>query len=211
VGNPSRHRSRRLPSALVPIFLVLLLAPAAPACSYRVLYAEQYYKLYHQHFYQYPEDTLENIQYLESALKADFANPLYALARIEDRQQWAQYRTLFKMHANLKLVELYLTLGSKYDKRVAYFYNAPWKRQNLESLEQAESAYRLALGYWSEALGWAARIPRLRYNLEQIQRWEDEWKRVVTGELDYRQIIDGHLLRLARVRAEFQAMDSTTY
>jgi hypothetical protein len=211
VGNPSRHRSRRLPSALVPIFLVLLLAPAAPACSYRVLYAEQYYKLYHQHFYQYPEDTLENIQYLESALKADFANPLYALARIEDRQQWAQYRTLFKMHANLKLVELYLTLGSKYDKRVAYFYNAPWKRQNLESLEQAESAYRLALGYWSEALGWAARIPRLRYNLEQIQRWEDEWKRIVTGELDYRQIIDGHLLRLARVRAEFQAMDSTTY
>jgi hypothetical protein len=211
VGNPSRHRSRRLPSALVPIFLVLLLAPAAPARSYRVLYAEQYYKLYHQHFYQYPEDTLENIQYLESALKADFANPLYALARIEDRQQWAQYRTLFKMHANLKLVELYLTLGSKYDKRVAYFYNAPWKRQNLESLEQAESAYRLALGYWSEALGWAARIPRLRYNLEQIQRWEDEWKRIVTGELDYRQIIDGHLLRLARVRAEFQAMDSTTY
>ncbi len=191
--------------------LLLLLAPAPPARSYRVLYAEQYYKLYHLHFYQYPEDTLENIAYLESALKADFANPLYALARVEDRQQWAQYRALFKMHANLKLTELYLTLGSKYDKMVAYFYNAPWKRQNLESLQQAESAYRLALGYWRESLRWAATLPRLRYNLEQIQRWEDEWKRVVTGELDYRQIIDGHLQRLARVRAEFQAMDSTTY
>ena len=110
---------------------------------------------------------MENIHYLEQALKADFANPLYALARIADRQEWAQYRTLFKMHANLKLIELYLTLGSKYDKMVAYFYNAPWKRQNLESLEQAESAYRLALGYWGESLRWAARIPRLRYNLEQ--------------------------------------------
>jgi hypothetical protein len=191
--------------------LLLLLAPAPQAPCYRVLYAEQYYKLYHLHFYQYPEDTLENIAYLELALKADFANPLYALARVEDRLQWAQYRTLFKMHANLKLTELYLTLGSKYDKMVAYFYNAPWKRQNLESLQQAESAYRLALGYWSESLAWAARLPRLRYNLEQVQRWEDEWKRMVTGELDYRQIINGHLQRLARVRAEFQAMDDSTY
>jgi len=196
---------------LAPLALLLLLAPAPEARCYRVLYAEQYYELYHQHFYQYPEDTMENIAYLEQALKADFANPLYALARIADRQEWAQYRTLFKMHANLKLVELYLTLGSKYDKMIAYFYNAPWKRQNLESLEQAESAYRLALGYWRESLRWAAMLPRLRFNLEQIQRWEDEWKRIVTGELDYRQIIDGHLRRLAQVRAEFQAMDQNTY
>ena len=196
---------------LAPLALLLLLAPAPEARCYRVLYAEQYYELYHQHFYQYPEDTMENIAYLEQALKADFANPLYALARIADRQEWAQYRTLFKMHANLKLVELYLTLGSKYDKMIAYFYNAPWKRQNLESLQQAESAYRLALGYWRESLRWAATLPRLRYNLEQVQRWEDEWKRIITGELDYRQIIDGHLQRLARVRSEFQAMDSSTY
>ena len=202
---------RSSPPVLACLFLLLLLASTPQAASYRVLYAEQYYKLYHQHFYQYPEDTLENIHYLEEALKADFANPLYALARIADRQEWAQYRTLFKMHANLKLTELYLTLGSKYDKMAAYFFNAPWKRQNLESLEQAESAYRLALGYWSESLAWAARIPRLRYNLEQIQRWEDEWKRIVTGDLDYRRIIDGHLRRLARVRAEFQAMDQNTY
>jgi hypothetical protein len=197
--------------ASVTLLPLLLLAPAPEARSYRVLYAEQYYRLYHLHFYQYPEDTMENIYYLEQALKADFANPLYALARIADRQEWSQYRTLFKMHANLKLTELYLTLGSKYDKMAAYFYNAPWKRQNLESLEQAESAYRLALGYWSESLAWAARIPRLRYNLEQVQRWEDEWMRMVTGELDYRQIINGHLQRLARVRAEFQAMDDSTY
>jgi hypothetical protein len=203
-------RSSRL--SFAPLLLLLFLLASAPqARCYRVLYAEQYYRLYHQHFYQYPEDTMENIYYLERALKADFANPLYALARISDRQEWAQYRTLFKMHANLKLTELYLTLGSKYDKMAAYFYNAPWKRQNLESLEQAESAYRLALDYWSQSLAWAARIPRLRYNLEQVQRWEDEWKGIVTGELDYRQIIEGHLRRLARVRAEFQAMDSSTY
>jgi hypothetical protein len=204
------HRATGLPSALGALLLLLLAAVPRADC-YRVLYAEQYYKLYHQHFYQYPEDSLENIYYLEQALQADFANPLYALARIADPQEWAQYRALFKMHANLKLVELYLTLGSKYDKATAYFYNAPWKRQNLESLEMAEAAYRQALGYWREALAWAARVPRLRYNLEEIQRWEDEWKRIVVGDLDYREIIEGHLRRLGRVRAEFQAMDSTTY
>jgi hypothetical protein len=204
VGKPPRI-------ALAALFGLFLLAPAPQVRSYRVLYAEQYYRLFHQHFYQYPDDTMENIFYLEQALQADFANPLYALARIADRQEWAQYRTLFKMHANLKLTELYLTLGSKYDKLAAYFYNAPWKEQNLDSLEKAENAYRLALGYWRESLRWAAGIPRLRYNLEEIQHWEDEWKRIIIGDLDYREIIDGHLRRLARVRAEFQAMDSSTY
>jgi hypothetical protein len=197
---------------LLPLLVALLfLVPSPQASCYRVLYAEQFYNLYHLHLYQYPDDTMENIYYLEQALKADFANPLYALARIEDKQQWAQYRTLFKMHMNLKLIELYLTLGSKYDKRVAYFYNAPWKEQNLDSLKTAEAVYRVALGYWSEALRWAARIPRLRYNLEEVQDWEDEWKRIIIGELDYKQIIDAHLRRLERVRAEFQAMNQNTY
>ena len=192
---------------------MLLLLAVAPkkAEAYRILYAEQYYRLYHLHFYQYPDDSMENIFYLEQALKSDFANPLYALARIENKQQWAQYRLLFKMHVNLKLVELYLTLGSKYDKMVAYFYNAPWKMQNLDSLDKAEQAYRVALGYWQEALGWAVRTQHLGFNLEGIQKWEDEWKRILTGDLDYQEIITGHLSRLERVRRTFQAMDQNTY
>ncbi len=203
----------RRASALLFCFGLLLLAvvPARKAEAFRILYAEQYYRLYHLHFYQYPDDSMENIFYLEQALKADFANPLYALARIEDKQQWAQYRLLFKMHVNLKLVELYLTLGSKYDKMAAYFYNAPWKEQNLDSLDKAEQSYRVALGYWQEALGWAVRTRHLGFNLEGIQRWEDEWKRIFTGDLDYQEIITGHLSRLERVRRTFQAMDQNTY
>lgn len=194
-------------------FTVTLLAlGAAPKLhAYRILYAEQYYRLYHLHFYQYPDDTMENVYYLERALEADFANPLYALARIETREQWAQYRALFKMHVNLKLVELYLALGSKYDKQAAYFYNAPWRDQNLESLELAGQAYRVAVGYWEEARGWAFRLPRLFFNLEEIQIWEDERTRIVTGDLDYGRIIDSHLSRLERVRRQFESMDKNTY
>ncbi len=193
------------------VLLLLAVVPSRRAEAYRILYAEQYYRLYHLHFYQYPDESMENIFYLEQALKSDFANPLYALARIENRQQWAQYRLLFKMHVNLKLVELYLTLGSKYDKMVAYFYNAPWKEQNLDSLDKAEQAYRVAQGYWKEALGWAVRTRHLGFNLEGIQKWEDEWKRILTGDLDYQEIIIGHLSRVEQVRRTFQAMDQNTY
>jgi hypothetical protein len=191
--------------------LLMLLLPAGTTFAYRVLYAEQYYRLYHQHFYQYPDDSMENIYYLEQALKADFNNPLYALARIETREEWAQYRTLFKMHVNLKLVELYLTLGSKYDKMVAYFYNAPWQRHNLESLDKAEQAYNVALRYWDEARNWAAKLPRMYFNLEEIQSWEDERTRIWRGELDYGRIIGDHLARLQGVRQQFQQMDENTY
>src|SRR5215469_370310 len=126
-------------------------AMALPIDAYYVTYKEQYYRLFHLHYIQYPDDTMENIYWLEKALKADFANPLYALALIENETQWEKYRYLFNMHINLKMIEQYLFLGNKWNKRNAYFYNAPWKSQNLESLETAETCYRTALYYWEAA------------------------------------------------------------
>ena len=195
---------------LLSLALLFLLCSTGVS-AYKILYAEQFYRLYHLHFYQYPDDTMENIFYLERALKSDFVNPLYALAEIENEEQWAQYRTLFKMHVNLKLVDLYLTLGSKYDKMNAYFYNAPWRERNLESLEKAEQAYRVALEYWREARSWAARLPWLYHNLEEIQIWEDERERIWSGDLDYGEIIGAHLARLQQVREKFLNMDENTY
>ncbi len=62
------------------------------ASAWRILYAEQYYKLYSLPLHQYPDNTMENISYLELALKADFCNPLYALARIDNPREWERYR-----------------------------------------------------------------------------------------------------------------------
>lgn len=193
------------------IILAVLCCGVQTLPAYRILYAEQYYRLYHLHFTQYPDDTMENIYYLEEALKADFANPLYALARIEDKEEWARYRSLFAMHVRLRLVDLYLTLGSKYDKMVAYFYNAPWREENLKSLDTAEQVYRVALVYWREAAEEARLIPRFAPQLEDIQYWEDERQRIQDGELDYQEIIDGHLARLEHVRQQFLSMDANTY
>jgi hypothetical protein len=76
-------------AALICAGLFLLTGP--PAYSYKILYAEQFYRLFHLHYYQYPERTAENISYLERALRSDFANPLYALARIPDAKHWERY------------------------------------------------------------------------------------------------------------------------
>jgi hypothetical protein len=154
---------------------------------------------------------MENIVWLEKALEADFCNPLYALARIESKDEWRHYRYLFKMHVNLKLVELYRTLGSRYDKRVAYFFNAPWKEANLGSLETAEKMYETALYYWDEAKRWLSKLRRSPHHLEEIQNWEDERHRIQIGELDYEEFIYKDLKRLENVRARFEVMDENTY
>ncbi|MBN2738669.1 MAG: hypothetical protein JXR70_16930 [Spirochaetales bacterium] len=197
---------------LAIIFLLLVII-SLPLFADRILYAEGFYKLYHHHLIMYPDDSMEMIAYLEAALSTDFCNPLYAIARgIENKKQWERYRYLFNMHVNLKLVELYLILGSKFDKQVAYFYNAPWKEDNLNSLEWAERIYQKAFHYWKDALGWAVKADRMvYYELKGIEYWEDQRFRVIEGELDYRDIINHQIQRLSKVREAFEAMDENTY
>lgn len=190
----------------------LLLVVVGQSHAYRLIYKEQLYELNHQQLYMYPEDFAENIRWLELALKADFANPLYALAEIETPREWEYYRDLFWMHLNLHLVDQYLGWASKYMKFDAYFYNQPWKEENLDSLLRAENLFEIARYYWDEAVRWSAEAARFPWlNLEEIQKWEDQSFRIESGELDYGAIIDRHHERLERVRAEFEAMDAATY
>lgn len=194
-----------------PAVFLALFCVSAPAWSYKILYAEQYYRLYHKQLYQYPEDLTEAIYYLERALGSDFANPLNALAVIETKDEWQRYRQLFRMHVNLKLAQTYLRLGSKFDKMNAYFYNKPWKEENLKSIEKAERIYTMAFYYWGEALKLSEEIEPSYIHLEEIQFWEDELFRIREGELDYEEIIQAQLDRLRRVRDAFMAMDENAY
>ena len=196
-------------TVLLIIFNFLIITDSAE--SYKILYAEQFYRLYHAHFYQYPEDYLENIYWLEQSLRSDFANPLNALAKIDNKNEWKRYMNLFRMHASLKLTELYLGLGSKYDKMDAYFYNYPWKRENLKSLEIAEESYSFARVYWNEAVKWQKKVEKSWTVLEEIQKWEDEAFRIEEKTLDYDDIIDAQLERLQKVKDEFLKMDENTY
>ena len=212
---PAERRPLPLRSlAAVLLGVILLLSGAAPLDAYIVRYKEQFYRLYHLHHIQYPDDTMENIYWLEKALAADFCNPLYAEALIENPAQWEKYRCLFMMHINLKLIEQYILLGNKWNKRNAYFYNAPWKEQNLDSLKTAETCYRTALYYWEDAKEWQekAQDKRFRFiNLQRVQFWEDEAARMEAGSLDYEKTLLRELALIGKVRGEFEAMNGETY
>ena len=163
------------------------------------------------HYIQYPNDSIENIYWLEQALNADFANPLYALALIENEIQWEKYRYLFNMHLYLRLIEQYLFLGNKYNKRNAYFYNAPFRDQNLESLDTAETCYRAALYYWENAVAWANKANERRFrwiDLPKVQYWQDEAFRIGNNSLNYARTINRELDFLQTVRERFEAMDN---
>ncbi|MFW5994756.1 MAG: hypothetical protein ACOCRN_01500 [Spirochaetia bacterium] len=197
--------------ALVAV-IILLFGAAPPLFSYRLLYKEQLYELYHRQFYDPPLNLNENIYWLERAVRADFANPQHALARIETEEDWERYRYLFNMHLNLKLTELYLAWANRFNKEEAYFYNYPWTDLNLESLERAEDLFHYALLYWDEAKVWSQRAFEMRtVELERVQHWVDQSYRIETGELDYERIINRHLERLYNVREDFMDMDADTY
>lgn len=194
------------------LVLVLILLLPVSLSAYRITYKEQYYRLYHVQFYQYPERITENIYWLQQALRADFANPLNALAVIETPREWERYRYLFTMHVNLKLTELHLRWASKYFKQEAYFFNYPFQRQNLESLQTAEELLKRALPFWNEAKLWSTVAWQIQdVHLEEIQHWHDENHRIENGELDYEAIINRHLDHLEEVRSRFLRMNELTY
>jgi hypothetical protein len=193
------------------IFILLFFAMAIPVNSYFVTYKEQYYRLFHVHLVQSPDDIMENIYWLERAIDAPFANPLFALALIETEIQWERYRYLFTMHLYIKMIEQYMFLGNKWNKRNAYFYNAPFRDENLASLEIAESCFRTALVFWDEAVYWATRANERRFRwveLPRVQFWVDEAFRIENGTLNYARTINRELSSLQRVRERFEAMET---
>jgi len=199
---------------LVSLSALLFLLVALPAEAHFVIYKEQFFRLFRTHHNRNPDNFIENIYWLEHALHAPFANPLHALARIENEVQWQKYRYLFMMHINIRLAEQHMFLGNMWNKRNAFFFNAPFRDMILSSLEIAEACFRTALYHWNQALVWAEKLNDNRFrwiNLEQVQFWEDQAYRIRNGRLNYARTINRELALLQQVRERFQAMDEYTY
>ena len=175
-----------------------------------VKYKEDWYKLYHVHYQQYPDDCIENIYWLEQAVKADFCNPQFCDFKVTNEKQWEKYRYLFQMHINLKLIEQHLRLGRSYDKKCIYFYDSPWKDQYLRNMEKALTCYKAGLYYWQEAKVWQEKADSSTFNFLYItgkQAWEDERERIKIGELDYEKMLNREIERLEKNIKELNQMD----
>lgn len=180
------------------------------ANAYMVKYKEDYYKLYHIHYQQYPDDCMENIYWLERAVKADFCNPQFVDFHVTTERQWEKYRYLFQMHINLKLIEQHLRLGRIYDKREVYFYDGVFKDQYLRNLEKTLSCYKAGLYYWQEAKLWCEKANTSNFNflfITEKQAWEDERERIVNGKLDYEKILKREITRVEKNINELNQME----
>ncbi len=190
---------------LLLLSILLLLLPPLP--GYRLIYREQLYELFHRQLTVRPLNPAENIVWLEQALAADFANPLYALVRVKNPRDHELYRALLTMQIHLLLVDQYLQWASLYFKFEAYWYNQPWREQNLESLDRAEDLLEIGLYYWEQARQQSDIAARFAFlYLEGAEQWQNRSHRIQTGQLDYEAIITGHLARLEEVRQAFLAM-----
>jgi len=195
---------------LIALSIFFSTVPLTKANAYMVKYKEDFYKLYHVHYQQYPDDCIENIYWLEKAVQADFCNPLFTNAEIKTEKEWEKYRYLFQMHLNLKLIEQHLRLGRTYDKKCIYFYNAPWKDEYLRNMEKALSCYKAGLYYWQEAKVWFEKADAPSFNflfITSLQNWEDERERIKTGELNYEKMLTREINRLEKNIKELNEMD----
>ena len=199
---------KKIFAAILALFIAIF--SAIPSFSYMVKYKEDYYKLFHVHYQQYPDDCIENIYWLEKAVQADFCNPLFTNAEIKTEKEWEKYRYLFQMHLNLKLIEQHLRLGRTYDKKCIYFYDAPWKDEYLRNMEKALSCYKAGLYYWQETKVWFEKADAPSFNflfITSLQNWEDERERIKTGELNYEKILTREINRLEKNIKELNEMD----
>lgn len=191
------------------LFIAVSFIPVTKPDAFMVKYKEDYYKLYHVNYKQRPDDCIENIYWLEKAVRADFCNPLYARAKITNEDQYEKYRYLFMMHLNLKLIEQHIRLGRNYDKVAFCFYEAPWKDEYRRNLEKTKAAYEAGYYYWKEACLWAekANIGKFKFLfIQELQNWEDERERISNGKLDYKFMLDRELKRVNENIAKIDAL-----
>jgi len=177
------------------ILLVLFLfASAGQVDARRLYYAEEFY-LYVLNLHHTNPNLARNIRYMQWALEAPFDNPVRSLAVIKTEDDFERYRSLFKMHVNLLIIDSYLKLGARFDKEHVYFFNLRYAEELLESFGIARYYYETGKNYWDEAVIHAHRADGVETRITR-DSWENELYLILSGELDYDRIIDEHLGRL---------------
>jgi hypothetical protein len=177
------------------ILLIILLFLPETVQARRLYYAEEFY-LYVLNLYYINPNLERNIRFMQWALRAPFDNPVRSLALIKTENDFKRYKTLFKMHVNLLIIDSYLQLARRFDKEHVYFFNLWYAKQLKESFEIADYYYRIGLNYWEEAQKYAEEADRTPGRIT-IDEWEDELYQIQLGELNYETIIQSQLEKLS--------------
>lgn len=163
--------------------------------KYEPRFLEDFYRLHGlPHHYNVAEVKL-SIYWLVQALTHRFRHPRDALCKIETEAQYHKYRNLMFMHINLRIMRMFLRLGSLYDKRQLYFHDLDMADDLEISFLIARTYYKEAIKYWEQARKYAAVAGEYRFDLD-LPTIETERHRINNGKLDYDRIIYLHLSRV---------------
>jgi len=180
---------------IIVVFSILFLLFTQPVYARRLYYAEEFY-LYVMNLYYTNAPLERNIRFMQWALEAPFDNPVKSLALIKTEEDYERYKSLFKMHVCLLIIDSYMQLGRRFDKENVYFFNLWYADRLKKSFTIAQYYYRVGLNYWEETkkhAGTSADIP----GRISIDEWEDELYLIQEGDLDYEAIIESRLEELS--------------
>lgn len=159
------------------------------------IFFEDFYSLYGlPHSYK-PSDVKESIFFLYASLSSKFRHPQKSLCKIETEDQFHKYRLLMFMETNLLIMRMYLRLGSLYDKRHLYFHDLDMADDLEVSFLIARTYYTEAETFWNYAKQYAEEANQYRFELD-LPTIETHRFEIVSGDLDFKRIIDRHLNRI---------------
>ena len=159
------------------------------------VFFEDFYSLYGLPPSYKPNDVKESIFYLYASLGSKFKHPHGSLCKIENEDQFHKYRLLMFMETNLLIMRMYLRLGSLYDKRMLYFHDLDVADDLEVSFLIARTYYTEAETYWNYAKQYAEEADQYRFELD-IPTIETHRFEIVNNRLDFKRIIDRHLIRI---------------
>jgi len=155
-------------------------------------YLEDYYLLFGMKLYYNENSLRKNIEMLKTALNCRFRHPSQALVKVETEEEYLKYRKLMFMHINIMIMRNYLKIGSRYDKKSIKFYDETFAKDINDSLDIARKMYQEAIPYWDEAKRLAEESSRIKITTK-LSNIESERFRIITGDLDFRKIINTHI------------------
>ncbi len=144
-------------------------------------YVEDYYLLYRKRLYYNEHNIWANIHYLLTALKAPWRLPSKALCLLKTEDEGRRYKALMRMHIHILIMQNYLTLGSLYDRKILYWYNMPFKKDLVKSLNKAKKFYSIAGDYWKKVLQYVGEADKIKASIT-IDHFEDELYLIMNRE-----------------------------
>jgi len=174
----------------------------------RLKYVEDFFRLYNEWLYQDLDNVSRNIYFLELAWVLPFDHPIRALTPISNETHWQRYKYLMKMHIAVLLTKNYLDFGKQFYKENIYFYSKEYEKELLEGYDIAETYFKSALGWFRIAKQYANLVSKYDPYIygTTLYHMEDEYKKIINGELYYDVTINRLLNKIKENRNKLKSL-----